>query len=100
MSHVLKAKQVITKEVDKLVFASDSMETNISCGHCLTVIDDPIVCIPCGHMYCKSCTEGYQPNCQECGGPRGNLSWPVISELSGKIVYLKQILQGIKNVLI
>ena len=43
------------------------MEVQLSCHKCLELCEDPITCVPCGHHYCKKCTEGYaNDKCKEC----------------------------------
>jgi RING-type zinc-finger len=63
------------------VRAEESLESNYTCLACLRPFNDPVVCVPCGHTYCRSCIQQTgataavgpdvqaQPHwCQECGG--------------------------------
>lgn len=82
----------------------ESLETDLTCLHCMQIFDDPISLIPCGHCYCQKCTDGYMKECSEChkkpeegGEGKTFLKAETLKTLTGKISFLKQALASLSN---
>eukprot|EP00744_Colponema_vietnamica_P009548 GILI01013566.1.p1 GENE.GILI01013566.1~~GILI01013566.1.p1 ORF type:complete len:928 (-),score=231.56 GILI01013566.1:89-2710(-) len=48
--------------IAKLQAVERSCESSYSCQSCLAVVKAPLMCAPCGHMFCKSCLEDANRN--------------------------------------
>lgn len=80
----------------------ESLETDITCLYCMNIYDDPITLIPCGHSYCRKCSEGYSNGCSEChqktvlnGEGKSYINAANLKSISGKVTFLKQALTSI-----
>jgi RING-type zinc-finger len=53
------------------VSVEESLEANYTCTRCLRIFQDPVACVPCGHVYCRACVTDASagkagPRCPEC----------------------------------
>lgn len=87
-------EEEVKTAIGRTVNATKAIEGDLCCIVCLQVVEDAVVCIPCGHFYCKKCREGYHPHCQLCGQGKkvkATMKIPALDEIAGKIRYRKKI---------
>jgi chromosome segregation ATPase len=56
--HLRTLQEETCKTVRKLLTAEKSCESGYSCQQCLSLLKDPVMCVPCGHVFCRKCFEG------------------------------------------
>eukprot|EP00744_Colponema_vietnamica_P024908 GILI01036458.1.p1 GENE.GILI01036458.1~~GILI01036458.1.p1 ORF type:complete len:222 (-),score=64.32 GILI01036458.1:151-765(-) len=83
--------------IAKLVYVEESLDYTVTCLSCLSLLEKPVTCVPCGHTFCgKCCPTDF---CSECG-PKSDVETRipnlVLEQLSSKFQYKKQVLAGIK----
>ena len=96
------SRQQLSKAVEDIGHAIYALESNLTCTSCLEVLSDAVVCVPCGHNYCKSCQDGYTPHCQQCGSSAAvkyTMKNAVVNEAASKVTFVKQVLQAAKRAL-
>lgn len=96
------SRQELSKAMEDISCAVYALESNLTCTSCLEVLSDAVVCVPCGHNYCKACQDGYTPHCQQCG-PSASVKYTmkniVVNEAASKVTFVKQVLQAAKRAL-
>ena len=117
--HLRTLQEETCKTVKKLLTAEKSCESGYSCQQCLQLLKDPIVCGPCGHVYCRKCFEdsnkssgrsiatagaggGGKPlRCTECDMNSVTMVVPAhsLDLLSGKFQYRCQVLSDLSSLL-
>eukprot|EP01062_Namystynia_karyoxenos_P073515 TRINITY_DN70313_c0_g1_i1.p1 TRINITY_DN70313_c0_g1~~TRINITY_DN70313_c0_g1_i1.p1 ORF type:complete len:1343 (+),score=378.63 TRINITY_DN70313_c0_g1_i1:91-4119(+) len=50
-------REKLTTAVQGLVVTESDAEQGIMCMHCLGLLQDPVVCTPCGHLMCEPCAD-------------------------------------------
>lgn len=73
--------------------ATRAIESDLCCIVCLSTVEDALVCVPCGHFYCKRCREGYHPHCMQCGlGKKVKTTFKIsiIDDIASKIRYKRK----------
>lgn len=81
----------------KLLYAEEAMERELTCMACLNVFEEPVTCIPCGHVYCAKCTDGYEPECQTCDEtPTTVVPNERLETLGGKVIFIKKAVAALK----
>lgn len=83
---------IVKSTVEKVRFAVEALESELSCNSCQDILDTAIVCVPCGHYYCTKCTNGYRPACRHCTNTTSTMSLPILDNVIGKLGYNKQVL--------
>lgn len=81
--------------ISRTVNATKAIESDLCCIICLQIVEDAILCIPCGHFYCKKCKEGYHPHCQLCGQGKkvkATMKIQALDDIAGKIRYRKKVI--------
>lgn len=94
------SRQQLSKAVEDIGHAIYALESNLTCSSCLEVLSDAVVCVPCGHNYCRSCQDGYTPHCQQCGNSAAvkyTMKNAVVNEAASKVTFVKQVLQAAKR---
>ncbi len=95
--------------VAKLVVSESSSEAQFSCYKCLQVYNHPVICIPCGHNYCRQCLQESKFKCAQCretprettpkdhknGEDEKWFSNSLLEELVSKFVFRKQALASL-----
>ena len=87
-----------------LLNTQDAMEGSFTCLICLKLLENPSICVPCGHSFCSDCIEKSNLSkeilCPECG-PSSDVETiapnKLLDNLSGKFIYSRQVLSKLKN---
>ncbi|MEW5298519.1 MAG: hypothetical protein WDW36_001633 [Sanguina aurantia] len=70
----------LTKElrstVAMMLAVEESLACQCTCLACLQVFTHPVMCVPCGHSYCRSCLQLTGMTCQECDGAQVRVTVP------------------------
>lgn len=53
----------INKLLDSIELTQKSTENQLSCYHCLNLMNDPVILSPCGHALCRSCLKKTENKC-------------------------------------
>ena len=58
----------LQKAVSRVIHIEESLGSCYTCIACLEVFRDPVVCVPCGHHFCKGClpSSAAGSSCPEC----------------------------------
>ena len=98
LAHLQKREEELKSALIRINNATRAIESDLCCIVCMSTVDDAVVCVPCGHFYCKRCREGYHPNCQQCGfgkKVRTTLKINVLDDIASKARYKRKILSGL-----
>ena len=57
---ILTCQQESVRCVERIFHVEEACESGYSCGDCFEIMKDPIVCVPCGHCFCRHCCEKAQ----------------------------------------
>ncbi len=68
-----------------------------ACNYCVEVVQDCVRLEECGHIYCRKCKAGYEPNCGECKIKSIAKPDKSISNSVSKAEYMKILLNTIKD---
>ncbi len=86
-------QMTIRSALAKFENAIKSLITNLSCSHCLELLNKPISVISCGHSFCMKCTEAYENKCSECkqATDKGFIRIKFFDEIISKIQYIQSV---------
>ncbi|KAL0481767.1 hypothetical protein AKO1_012433 [Acrasis kona] len=93
-----KREKHLQSTLIKLVKTEHATQTALTCMRCMNLFNDPVVCSPCGHAYCKECVEDVQkcPNCSR--KTMDKVSCQILEVLAHKCEYRKTTLESLLNV--
>ena len=63
-------EQELQKAVSRVIHIEESLGSCYTCIACLEVFRDPVMCVPCGHHFCRGClpsSGAAGSSCPECG---------------------------------
>eukprot|EP00736_Rhodelphis_marinus_P001988 Rmarinus@m.7778 len=66
-------RQQLESVVARLRHVEEATEPLVTCLKCLSLFQDPVTCVPCGHSYCRKCANELRESagnsyfCGECG---------------------------------
>lgn len=92
-------EEEVKAAIARTVNATKAIESDLCCIVCLQVVEDAVLCIPCGHFYCSKCREGYHPYCQQCGQGKkvkATMKISVLDEIAGKVHYRKKVMSRVQ----
>ena len=94
-----KAKEEEIKQiVERLNHAIHSIEPNLSCNVCFNLLAEAKMCLPCKHIVCTKCK--VDNNCPQCRTKVAeDIKLQFIDELLNKIVYSKQTVEDMRQIL-
>ena len=103
----MKRKEKEQKTEEKLSLIKKSMAefdeslkaifNSLCCNYCMEPAKDCVRVEKCGHIYCKKCSEGYQPNCGECNAVGDVRSDKIIDSTVSKTEYMVILLKTVKE---
>eukprot|EP01006_Ploeotia_vitrea_P009323 TRINITY_DN21904_c0_g1_i1.p1 TRINITY_DN21904_c0_g1~~TRINITY_DN21904_c0_g1_i1.p1 ORF type:complete len:633 (-),score=90.70 TRINITY_DN21904_c0_g1_i1:42-1940(-) len=97
----------VQKVIKKLANSEEASESMFTCLVCMEIFKDPIMCIPCGHVFCRDCAERSSPSngkrqsfCPECkqNNVTTTIQQDTLDRLSGAFVYRKQTLNSLLEI--
>lgn len=74
-----------------------AIKNHISCAHCCELPVDSVKLVPCGHVYCKKCKEGYETLCEECKRSGDPMPDKQHDQTVAKLNYMQMILVSVKE---
>lgn len=100
LKQIREKEKIFKEKVDQMNQSLLQVVDTIKCNLCYKPVKNAIVCIPCGHHYCKKCKKGYREECVKCKGVRGTLRLNMMSQLSESTESLVSCLDEINRLLI
>jgi chromosome segregation ATPase len=103
---MLQLKQMREKErvfkvnIEKVNTSMGCISELVKCNLCSKFVKDAVLCIPCGHHYCKKCKKGYRDECLKCKGVRSILRLESLSRVSENTVVVMSSLEEVNRLLI
>lgn len=87
---------LVGKSVADLETSLQALLNTLSCTYCVEVVKD-CVRMDCGHIFCRKCRAGYEPNCGECKKKGTPTNDKLIDETVTKGMYMRILLTTIKE---
>jgi hypothetical protein len=87
---------LVHKSMADLDTSLKTLMNTMSCNYCVEVVKD-CVRLECGHIYCKKCKGGYEPNCGECKKKGNATSDKMIDDSVSKAQYMRILINTIKD---
>ena len=90
----------LQKVVSRVIHIEESLGSCYTCISCLDVFRDPVICVPCGHHFCRVClpSPSGEGDCPECGA---RIETVVVDEalesLSSKYEVKMSALKAVRN---
>ena len=90
----------LQKVVSRVIYIEESLGSCYTCIACLDVFRDPVICVPCGHHFCRVCLPSPcgAGDCPECGA---RIDTVVVDEalesLSSKYEVKMSALKAVRN---
>lgn len=100
LKHMREKERVFKESIEKINTSIVSILELLKCNQCSKLVKDAILCIPCGHHYCKKCKKGYRDECLKCKGVRSVLRLDSLSRVSENIVVVMSSLEEVNRLLI
>ena len=70
---------------------------NLACLHCFELMQHPVTNFPCGHSYCRDCSQGYLQQCEECAAPSNHFPNAQLQEVLSKFSFIELTLSALKR---
>jgi hypothetical protein len=87
---------LVSKSMNDLDSSLKTLMNTMSCNYCVEVVRE-CVRLECGHIYCRKCKGGYEPNCGECkkkGNPNND---KMVDDTVSKAQYMNILINTIKD---
>lgn len=103
MEKLQQREKQVQRTIEKLIKTEKASSSALTCMKCFNLYDRPVTCVPCGHVFCKSCLgeiakESREVLCPECESQIDtSVNSEVIDILAGKCEYRKQTLESLRN---
>jgi hypothetical protein len=88
---------LIRKSLGDFETSLKSLMNTFSCNYCVEVVQECVRLEECGHIYCKKCKAGYEPNCGECKVKSKARADKGVGESVSKAEYMKILFDTIKD---
>jgi hypothetical protein len=87
---------LVNKSMADLDTSLKTLLNTMSCNYCIEVVRD-CVRLECGHIYCRKCKGGYEPNCGEC--KKTGIARPdkMVDDSVSKAQYMNILINTIKD---
>jgi hypothetical protein len=87
---------LLIKSAEDMETALKALLNAMSCNYCVQVAKD-CVRLECGHIYCRSCKGGYEPNCGECKRKGVATADKVVDNSVSRAEYMQALLSAMRE---
>jgi hypothetical protein len=88
---------LLKKSMAEFETALKAIGNSLSCNYCLEPVKECVRLKECGHIYCRKCKEGYQPNCGECKRSSQEMADKVVDSTVSQSEYMKILINTVKE---
>lgn len=87
---------LVARSMGDLDTSLTTLMNTMSCNYCVEVVKDCLR-LECGHIYCKKCKGGYEPNCGECRKQSRPVPDKMVDESVSKAQYMRILVSTIQD---
>ena len=95
-SRVEEKVALVNKSMGDMETSLKTLMNTMSCNYCVEVVKDCIR-LQCGHIYCRKCKGGYEPNCGQCKKKSNPIQDKMIDDTVSKAQYMNILINTIKD---